>query len=611
MTLDKRTSPFRSTLIALLALTAGCDKFGHLNLDGYGGGRDAVTIDLPFAADYTTQCVQGAGGDYSHQYNSTWFDVDLDTPNDTDDIVYAPTTGTAYVHDANPDGGFGIHVNIDMGDGTYVIIAHLDDVFIESGEEVTTGQVLGFEGMTGYATGDHVHLGRHAGDAHADGTLGESLEGLELDVTDTATGERSSLSTTDLLCDLYDGRTYASELETPMWHPSGTLIKTPSSSTVYLLEDGTRRAFTTQDVFWSYNYSFEDVAIVSDAELNCYSVGSDVDEASAVQALYSDGEVWLLLGDQSDSSRERFKVRSTGWQAVLKSWGIVASTYDDLLTDDDLLSDYPSSTSYATFRNGALLTETSSSAVYVISDSVAMPIQTWDTYLLLDYFTRDIITVDDGVVYDVQGRVGDCSTDAYCVSTNDVITCGGAGESVEDLEGDDEPGPSVEDEEEEEASEDDPEEEAQEEPEDSEDETAEEPAESDDLPDDLGEGLDWIRVDGDELGLKIDEVFTDSVDGEEVVATGEGLGTGWSYDTSHLVDYDDDTDMGWYGFGDGSYRVTMRTTDEWAMYHTFCASSSQTSELCHQNSDGSYALCFTVFDDELAPMSTSACQALE
>lgn len=390
--------------------------------EGVGGGQDNVTIDMPFDEDYTAQCVQGANGNYSHQYTSTQYDADFDTPNTQRDPVYAPVSGMAYVHDSNRSSGFGEHINIDMGDGTYIILGHLDDIFVDNQSEVAAGQLLAFEGTTGASTGDHVHIGRHDGDASADGGEGTSIEGLSLNVMDTTIGGTATLATTDLTCDLTSGHHYASRLTTPRWHPNGSLVKTPDQSTVYLVEDGSLRAFWDEESFWSRGYDFDEVALVSDEEVDCYDVGLNITGQSDITAVYDDGVVWLVF----EGERERQRVASTGWQGVLKSWGIVAATYDDLPVADTVSSFAESADiGVAHFRDGSLVSEATSSTVYVMSDSVAMPVETWDVYLLLGFEDRMVIEVDDGVVDAVMGAVGDCATNAYCVSRDDVVTCGG------------------------------------------------------------------------------------------------------------------------------------------------------------------------------------------
>lgn len=393
---------------------------------GEGGGHDSIAIAMPFEAGYTSQCMQGAGGDYSHSYTSTLYDIDLDTPNGQDDLVFAPASGTAYVHDSNRTTGFGVHINLDLGDGTYIVLGHLDDVFIEDGEGVAKGQILGFEGTTGASTGDHVHIGRHTWDASQDATYGTSIEGLSLSATDLSGGS-GEYSTGDMVCDLSSGHRYESDLETALWHPDGSLVMTPYAATVYLVEDGKLRAFDNEDTFWSRNYSFENVSLISSSELDCFELGDDIDSTSSVSAVVDDDTAWLLIGGASASDRVRYQVPSSGWQAVLQSWGIVATTIEELPSEADLdvLGDYPVASSKAVFRDGSLLTESGDSAVYVIVDGVAEPIIDWSTYLLLDFWSRAIIEVDPGVISAVQGRVGNCSIGSYCLSWDNVVTCGG------------------------------------------------------------------------------------------------------------------------------------------------------------------------------------------
>lgn len=409
----------------------GCYERPTGSYYGEGGGRDNVTSDLPFSVGYQSICVQGVGGSYSHRYESTYYDVDLDTPNDQDDLVYALIAGTAYVHDQDRTSGFGVHINIDLGDGTYLLLGHLDDVLIEDGEEVAAGQLLGVEGTTGNSTGDHVHLGRHDGAASEDGSWGESIEGLSIysvDLTDDGTGD---YLTSEMTCDLSHGHNYESLLSTVLWHPDGTLVMVPGVSTVYLLSGGLASPFLDEESFWSRGYDFGDLSLISSTELGCYGSGEQIDGTASLSAVYEDGTVWLLLDSVTAGQRARYQVSASGWQAVLKSYGIVASTYDDLQSALELgvdLDDYSLQSDYAVFRDGTLLKESGRSTVYVVAQGVAMPIVDWDTFLLLDYYTRTIIEVDPGVVASVQGRVGDCSADAYCVTSSDAFTCGGPGD---------------------------------------------------------------------------------------------------------------------------------------------------------------------------------------
>jgi hypothetical protein len=351
--------------LSLMLLTLGCTPGyweDRLSL-GVGGGQDAITVHLPFASGYTSRCTQAAGGEYSHSYTSTLFDVDLDTPNDVDDLIFAPAGGVMYVHDDDSETGFGVHANIDQGDGSYLIIGHMAKIFVENGVEVAEGQLIGYEGTTGASSGDHVHLGRHMGDASKDGTLGTSIEGLELQALNTTTGANGPHMTTEMTCSLSGGHVYQSQLPTVLWHPNGTLVKSPGASTIYLVDMGETRAFPSEDVFWSNSHSFDDVVLVSDAELACYEQG-------------------VQMGTESKDS--------------------------------------------AIYMDGTLLTEVSTSTVYVVSDGMAMPIDDWQTFLMMGYQQSNIITVDDGRVAELFDRIGDCGINAYCLDRGDATSCGGS-----------------------------------------------------------------------------------------------------------------------------------------------------------------------------------------
>jgi murein DD-endopeptidase MepM/ murein hydrolase activator NlpD len=66
-----------------------------------------------------------------------------------------------------PDGrmcySFGKWVMLQHANGLDTLYAHLsDNTVVSKGESVTTGQLIGYSGMTGYATGPHLHFGVYA-----------------------------------------------------------------------------------------------------------------------------------------------------------------------------------------------------------------------------------------------------------------------------------------------------------------------------------------------------------------------------------------------------------------------------------------------------------------
>lgn len=54
--------------------------------------------------------------------------------------------------------GYGNYVMIDHGDNITSLYGHLDKIYVNQGQEVKQGQVIGTEGETGWATGPHLHF---------------------------------------------------------------------------------------------------------------------------------------------------------------------------------------------------------------------------------------------------------------------------------------------------------------------------------------------------------------------------------------------------------------------------------------------------------------------
>ena len=68
---------------------------------------------------------------------------------------------------------FGKWVLIKHANGLSTLYAHLSSINVSPGQSVSTGSVIGNSGMTGYATGPHVHFGVYASHATQILTLGQ------------------------------------------------------------------------------------------------------------------------------------------------------------------------------------------------------------------------------------------------------------------------------------------------------------------------------------------------------------------------------------------------------------------------------------------------------
>lgn len=424
------------SLAMSLTITACSPKFipsyGDSSSQNQGGA--GLVLELPFESGIEKMCTQGVGGTYSHSGTSTYYDLDLDTDNDNDEEIFAPVSGIARVHMESATSGFGYHMNIDLGDGTYVVIAHLSDIFLADGDEVTAGSLLGYEGCTGICDGDHVHIGLHEGDAGETADNGTSIPADYRAANQSEGTGVATIASEDFSCgirsqgDPQDGDTYESDLATNLWHPDGTLVKTPDNARVYVLEGGETRWIENEETFWGLKYDFNDVTLVSQSELDCYGEGADIAGETLVDAAFdTQEELWLIVGDSGDPDRYRARVRGTGWEDVMASWGLDydQSNWPDTYGDtSSYMANWPPSSEYVGMRDGTIVKESDASDVFIISGGFALPVKTWDVYLLMNHYSRDILTVDDGIVGELH-LVGSCASDQMCLDTEAVTTCGG------------------------------------------------------------------------------------------------------------------------------------------------------------------------------------------
>ncbi len=83
------------------------------------------------------------------------FHEGVDLGADYGQTVRAAAAGTVVAD--GYDGGYGIKVDIDHGNGYHTWYAHLSSAAVTVGEHVYKGQVIAAVGATGFATGPHLH----------------------------------------------------------------------------------------------------------------------------------------------------------------------------------------------------------------------------------------------------------------------------------------------------------------------------------------------------------------------------------------------------------------------------------------------------------------------
>lgn len=76
--------------------------------------------------------------------------------------------GTGVVESAGPQGGFGNVVFIKHPQGPVTVYAHLSRIGVKKGQSVSQGETIGAVGMTGWATGPHLHFEFRLNGQHQD-----------------------------------------------------------------------------------------------------------------------------------------------------------------------------------------------------------------------------------------------------------------------------------------------------------------------------------------------------------------------------------------------------------------------------------------------------------
>ncbi len=99
--------------------------------------------------------------------------IDIDFYSNPNQPVGAAAAGTVTFAGGNPCCSYGYYVVVSHGNGFETLYAHFSSIAVSVGQQVSQGQLLGYGGRTGYATGNHLHF-----EVHVNGTVVNPLEFL-------------------------------------------------------------------------------------------------------------------------------------------------------------------------------------------------------------------------------------------------------------------------------------------------------------------------------------------------------------------------------------------------------------------------------------------------
>lgn len=113
-----------------------------------GSGEESVLFDWPVDSARMTR------GFLPHK-RRPHLGIDLAAPKGTSILA---ARGGVVIYRGRDFRGFGKMVLIESGDGWATLYAHLDKFYVEEGQRVAMGELIGAMGRTGRATGVHLHF---------------------------------------------------------------------------------------------------------------------------------------------------------------------------------------------------------------------------------------------------------------------------------------------------------------------------------------------------------------------------------------------------------------------------------------------------------------------
>ncbi len=115
----------------------------------------APSVPTSQIAGGSGQFLWPAGGSIT-QY-PVWYHMALDIANSAAPGIAAAGSGKVVLVERQRY-AYGWHIIIDNGGGLSTLYAHLSDIYVDVGQDITKGQLIGKMGSTGRSTGTHLHF---------------------------------------------------------------------------------------------------------------------------------------------------------------------------------------------------------------------------------------------------------------------------------------------------------------------------------------------------------------------------------------------------------------------------------------------------------------------
>lgn len=133
-------------------------RTGYVENTVYNGG--GATVDMangdwqyPFKDGYTKTSDFG----WRRLRGSDDYHTGVDLVGSGSKHIY-PVNNGKVVWTKSSNSGYGNHLLIDHGGGTWSLYAHMSKIYVQANQSVNKNTILGVEGSTGNSTGSHLHL---------------------------------------------------------------------------------------------------------------------------------------------------------------------------------------------------------------------------------------------------------------------------------------------------------------------------------------------------------------------------------------------------------------------------------------------------------------------